>query len=69
MGKESLRYGLCGAEDLFPLTPYSRYWRFYASPTMHGNAYLWLTKQAELQVRGGVGWGVHGVGAGGLDRG
>eukprot|EP00887_Chlorella_sp_A99_P001392 scaffold8.g1392.t1 len=50
VGKESPRYGLCGGEDLFPLTPYARYWRFYSSPVVLGNPYLWETRQADATV-------------------
>jgi hypothetical protein len=49
-GEESPRYGLCGAEDLFPLTPYSKYWMFYKGEDVTGNSFLWAPKEAEFKV-------------------
>lgn len=49
-GQESPRYGLCGAEDLFLLTPYSKYWMFYKGEDVTGNSFLWAPKEAEFKV-------------------
>lgn len=50
-GEESPRYGLCGAEDLYPLTPYHKYNLFYRSENVTGNAYLWTLMEAEFKVK------------------
>lgn len=63
----SPRLSLCAADDLLPLTPYARYWKFYKAPDIQGNPYLWDAREAvdrvsRVGVCGGCGvvWcGVH----------
>ncbi|GAB4820616.1 hypothetical protein N2152v2_007662 [Parachlorella kessleri] len=48
------RRGACGsrpAEDLLPLTPYGRYWKFYKAPDVQGNVYLWDAREGDAKVK------------------
>ena len=47
-GEESPRDGsTCGTKDLYDLTPYSKWWEYYKTPLMVGNAYLWYEREAD----------------------
>lgn len=49
-GERSPRYARCGSKDLYPLTPYARYWKFYRSVNMTGNAFLWTPREAQGSI-------------------
>ncbi|KAL6781158.1 hypothetical protein ACKKBG_A10040 [Auxenochlorella protothecoides x Auxenochlorella symbiontica] len=40
----------CTRSDLYPLTPYDAYWKYYRTPLMTGNSYLWDRHKASAQV-------------------
>lgn len=50
-GRESPRMSMCGAENLYDQTPYSRWWQYYRSSTMVGNAFLWAPKMADTEAQ------------------
>lgn len=37
-------------EDLYGLTPYSRWWQYYKTPAMVGNAYLWYPRKSHATL-------------------
>jgi hypothetical protein len=49
-GERSARYGMCGAEDLFPLTPYHRYRGMYRISKEERNPHLWAPRAAKQKV-------------------
>ncbi|RMZ56169.1 hypothetical protein APUTEX25_004593 [Auxenochlorella protothecoides] len=40
----------CTRSDLYPLTPYDAYWKYYRTPLMTGNSYLWDRHKASAQA-------------------
>ncbi|KAK9814602.1 hypothetical protein WJX72_008504 [[Myrmecia] bisecta] len=50
-GEESARYGLCGAEDLYPYTPYYTYHHLYRMSARQPNPHLWDIVEANTTIK------------------